>query len=88
MSALDATRDKSGKLPAIAWPGGYSVLYLADDGGTFCAACANGENDSDASADAEPSSGWRIVGGYVHWEGAPEYCAHCHAELQSEYGDL
>jgi hypothetical protein len=27
-------------LDAFAWPGGYSVLYVADDGGEFCAAHA------------------------------------------------
>lgn len=87
MSTLDATRDKSGKLPGIAWPGGYSILYLTDDGAILCADCANGGNGSEASTTADPGSGWLIVAGFVHWEGAPDYCAHCNAELVSEYGD-
>ena len=33
MTALDRT--DNGKLRAIAWPGGYSILYLMGDGETI-----------------------------------------------------
>jgi hypothetical protein len=90
-SDLERLRSESGRLPEIAWPGGYSIRYLASDGGTFCAGCANGENGSEARTangpEDVPDDGWLLVGHYIHWEGAPEECAHCGAELASEYGD-
>ena len=80
-------RDSTGKFPAYAWPGGYPMIYLVDDGETLCPACANGENGSEASEDALPRSGWRLVAADVHWEGAPVVCAHCGAAIESAYGD-
>ena len=80
-------RNEKGKLPGFTGFGCYTLLYLADDGETFCAKCANGENGSDASESADPGSGWLIVAQFVHWEGPPELCAHCGEECPSEYGD-
>lgn len=83
---IELPRDRDGKLSAFAWPGGYELHYLADDGGMFCYQCANGENGSLASNLADPGTGWRIVGWGFHWEGEPEYCSHCSREIRSEYG--
>ena len=30
---------------------------------------------------------WRIVGCFIHWEGAPIVCAHSGAEIASAYGE-
>lgn len=84
MSSL--IRDHLGQLESFAWPGGYSILYILADGALLCADCANGENDSCASPESDDPQ-WRIVGSLVHWEEPPEQCAHCNAELESEYGD-
>ena len=90
-------RETDGSLPFYAWPGGYPVLYLMEDGETLCPACANGENGSLAYAGdppEDPEGGrmwqdpqWHIVAQFVHYEGAPEFCAHCNAETPSAYGD-
>ena len=87
---LDAIRTADGKLPAYAWPGGYPIIYIAADGGVFCPACANGENDSDATtdpSDCPDDAQWVIDGWDVFYEGAPEHCSHCGAEIPSAYGD-
>ena len=83
---MKATRDENGKFPAYAWPGGYPIVYIMEDGETLCPACANGESGSEAHESAPPLSGWRIVGADVHWEGEPETCAHCGARIESAYG--
>jgi hypothetical protein len=72
-------------LPAFAWPGGYPVIYLTNEGDVFCAACANGENGSDVRIQDDPQ--WNVTGAQVFHEGAPEQCAHCSAEIESAYGD-
>ena len=48
-----------GEYPAYAWPGGYELGYVTDDGGLLCAACTNQEPE--ASEDAIEGSGWRVV---------------------------
>lgn len=86
-ATLDDWRGSDGRLIAFAWPGGYPVLYVTDDGGALCPPCANGGNGSEASPDAEPRSGWRIVAGDIHYEGAPAVCDHCGTATASAYGD-
>ncbi len=34
-------RDENGELPSHAWPGGYIVYYVYQDGGQCCGKCAN-----------------------------------------------
>ena len=74
-----------GKLPHWAWPGGYQIIYLTQDGETLCSECANGENGSEAHETQEDAQ-WKLIGQEVHWEGESLYCAHCNKELESEYG--
>ena len=79
---LHEIRQADGKLPTFAWPGGYPVLYLAKDNGILCPNCANQftpERDNDEQL--EP------VAYFIHWEGAPEQCEHCHVQVESAYGD-
>ena len=59
-------------LPAYAWPGGYTLCYLAADSEILCNVCA--------TAEEEP------VEQFVHWEGEPLYCAECNKEMESSYG--
>lgn len=86
MDNLARVRMDDGSLPAYAWPGGYPIVYVMDDGEVLCPDCANGKNGSDASVGADAGSGWRIKGYQIHWEGEPEHCAHCNAEIPSAYG--
>lgn len=79
-------RDGDGKYPAYAWPGGYPIVYVLGDGASLCPSCANGEHGSDASETADDPA-WRLVDVMIHYEGPPEVCAHCGAEIESAYGD-
>ena len=86
--SIDKLRDSDGKLPAYAWPGGYPIIYVTDDGAVLCPDCANRENGSLASTGPEErGTGWFLDGCDVHWEGAAELCNHCGAEIESAYGE-
>ena len=84
-------------LPKWAWPGGYPMLYVFADGGCICPDCVNREIAEIDSAmrskwGNKPHSsgcgGWAIAGHDIHWEGEPEICDHCGAEIESAYGPV
>jgi hypothetical protein len=80
LSSLDLRRAIRAK---FAWPGGYCLLFVTDDGATLCADCARKEYRQVAHARRHGlSSGWRIVAvsnGSECDGSAP--CDHCGAEL-------
>ena len=91
MSNLDHIRLSDGRLPAFAIPGCYPIVYVTTDAGLLCPDCANGENGSDATTDPnvqDSQSGWLIESYGIHWEGEPEICDHCAAEIESAYGPI
>lgn len=74
-------RDKDGKLPSFAWPGGYPIVYWTGGGDYLCAECAT------ASSDENEPGKYGVQAGDVHWEGAPIACDRCPAVIESAYGD-
>lgn len=87
---LHLLRDEDGVLPPYAWPGGYPIVYLCGEGCStteaMCPGCANGENGSLASTQADDDQ-WILCGYFIHYEGPPEICCHCGKEIPSAYGD-
>jgi len=85
------TRNQDGSLPAYAWPGGYPLYYICQDGGTLCPACANGGNGSIAyisnSSDGIDDAQWHIVGQDVNYEDNLLFCGHCNAQIEAAYVD-
>jgi len=76
--------DIIGKAEPYAWPGGYPVGYLVDDGEYLCADCVN--DPSNPVHTEGLADGWRIEG-YAVLEGSeldydgPILCAHCYKVL-------
>ena len=71
-------------LSAYAWPGGYPLFYIVDDGEIICPSCANGgEFTTDQSADDD---GFKIVGADANWEDPNLYCGHCNITIETAYG--
>lgn len=66
-------------LPSYAWPGGYPIMYLLDDGGTLCGDCANDPTNPTHFPDpnGKAGDGWGIVGAYVADGDDAETCDHC-----------
>ena len=70
---------------AYAWPGGYPIVYIMDDGDILCADCMNdASNPTHFGGDAD---GWRVEGRDIHYEGSAAVCAHCNTLIPSAYGD-
>lgn len=87
-----AIRDSStGKFSRWAFPGGYPIFYLVQDGGVLCASdeCANGpevrEAEGEGPPDADPQ--WLVIAADIHWEGEPLVCDHCGKSIESAYGN-
>ena len=73
---------------AYAWPEGYPLYFVCDDGGTLCAKCARKEARtilhaimSDARRDQ-----WRVVGADINYEDSELFCDHCSDQIESAYG--
>lgn len=70
-----------------AWPGGYPIGYLTDDGEHLCAACVN--DPSNPVHFGGDGDGWRIdaldvLEGTAEDYDGPIACAHCGAVLVAE----
>lgn len=76
---------ENGKFPAYAWPGGYPIFYLANDGEALCPDCVN-DSKNPIHADL-PNDGWRIVARDVNWEDPELFCAHCNRRIESAYAE-
>lgn len=73
---------------AYAWPGGYPLYFVCDDGGALCCDCAKMERRNILESLARGiSDGWRVCGVDVNWEDAELVCDHCGERIESAYGD-
>jgi len=68
----------------FAWPGGYPVYAIMDDGEYLCFDCVR---DNSEVHEGNQADGWRFEGADIYWEGPTMTCAHCNKELESAYGD-
>jgi hypothetical protein len=74
--------DNGGALPAYAWPGGYAMFYVTENGDTLCAACATAElnawrvNESD-----DPPAAYGAFGATDDYPETPEQCDNCYAVI-------
>jgi hypothetical protein len=81
-------REEGKPWPACAWPGGYAITYVADDGKNICADCMNDPScPTHFHADDPTQDGWRIDGAMAFGVDADypldadERCAHCNAVI-------
>ena len=74
---------KEARETPYAWPGGYPIYAVLDDGEALCAKCIQLPEVHEGG----DSDGWRYEGAQVYWEGPDMNCAHCSAALPSAYGD-
>ena len=77
-----------GKANAYAWPGGYPVYYLANDGEAICPECVTKERSQIfRSTHENQNDGWRIVAADVNYEDSALYCANCDKRIESAYAE-
>lgn len=75
---------------AYAWPGGYPLYLLCDDGGTLCFKCAR-RNAREimpviTSKDRNDAQ-WRVVACEINYEDNALYCDGCNAQIDAAYGE-
>ena len=69
-----------------AWPGGYPMALLMDDGGILCKTCSRSEwRQICDSIRTECRDGWLPEAVYINWE-SEEYCDHCNEQIETAYG--
>ena len=70
---------------AFAWPGGYPLFFICDDGAplSFEYAQANAKLICQAIRDKD-RGGWRVVASDINWEDADLYCEGG-AKIESAY---
>ena len=76
-----------------AWPGGYPLFFICDDGGALCSACAKRDAKlvmgaiRDSRTNGWPARGWLVVGQAINWEDNSMFCDGCNEQIESAYGD-
>ena len=77
-----AIRDK------FAWPGGYPLFLVANDGGALCIDCSRTEYRQIAHDTVKGwRTGWDITGADVNWEDPDLTCDHCGEHIESAYAE-
>lgn len=67
-----------------AWPGGYPVFHVTNDGAALCTDCVQAEMEQCSDPNAH---GWYVVGHDVNWEDPELFCDHCNARIESAYAE-
>lgn len=76
------------KAGPYAWPGGYPLFYVTQDGGALCWDCAHDEEAEIIAAitdDNDPQ--WRVCGYDINHEDASLHCDHCSERIESAYAE-
>ena len=69
--------DNHGVLPAYAWPGGYPMYYVDDEGNILCPRCANKNDEYSAE----------LIAYDANWEDPDLYCDNCQERIESAYAE-
>ncbi len=75
---------KPSEVVRYAWPGGYPVFYVTNDGGALCPGCVQDELEQCCDPDAH---GWHVVAHDANWENPDLYCDHCSERIESAYAE-
>lgn len=81
-----------------AWPGGYPLYFLCDDGEALCFACVRKQWREVVSAHLRMRqchghrvprdiSQWLVVAIDTNWEDPDLRCAHCDSRIESAYAE-
>ena len=83
MNKPAATLAKSLVRAPYAWPGGYPMYAVTDDGAALCKTCCKTEFRSIASS--FPGDGWTVTALDVNWEDSDLRCDHCSDLIEAAY---
>lgn len=71
-----------------AWPGGYPMFAICNDGGCLCKTCAkdNAKRILESTR-REYRDGWQVDAIDVNWEDSALTCDNCGNLIESAYGE-
>ncbi len=70
-----------------AWPGGYPLFVILNDGAALCTDCAKKELGLIVTSTAQQlRDGWQAAGVAVNWEDVELTCDHCSQVIECAYG--
>jgi len=67
----------------FAWPGGYPLVAVTNDGACLCHRCTGWERESIGTTTG--TDGWTIVGLQVNWEDSQLLCNHWGTRIEAAY---
>lgn len=71
-----------------AWPGGYPLYLITDDGACLCMDCARKEKRLIYDAiRSECNNGWLVVAQDVNYEDLSLCCGHCNDNIETAYAE-
>lgn len=71
-----------------AWPGGYPLFFICDDGAALCCNCVKSERRNILESIAHNQrDGWRVVGQDINQEDPSLTCENCNKPIESAYGE-
>ena len=73
----------------FAWPGGYPIYFITEDGGALAFETVKKEYDQirEAIEDDDTSGGWRVSYCDINWEDEDLVDDHTGDSIESAYGD-
>ncbi len=69
----------------FAWPGGYPLHAITNDGATLCRHCCSTERSSIGTTTGH--DGWTVIALNVNWEDPDLFCDHCSERIESAYAE-
>lgn len=66
-----------------AWPGGYPLYAVTDDGVAICYKCCGTERSWIGTTTG--SDGWCVVGMAINWDEGHLLCEHCGDSIESAF---
>ena len=71
-----------------AWPGGYPMFLVTNDGAALCFRCARAEYRQISTAIRHDlNDGWQVTAHGINWEDSELFCDHCGEQIETAYTD-
>lgn len=66
-----------------AWPGGYPLYAVTNDGAALCHACCGSQREWIGTTTG--SDGWCVIGMDVNWDETDLTCDHCGDKVEAAF---
>lgn len=74
-----------------AWPGGYPMYLVMEDGEALCMNCGRNEYRQIVQGRYDRKrgfrTGWHVEAVDINWEDPALFCCHCNQRIESAYAE-